>query len=200
MATLLTATALVSLLHGLIPSHWLPILAVGRREGWPSHKIYKVTLWAGLAHVLSTVILGLGLAALGAYLHDLATTFSQLIAPLILAVLGIFYVIEHYRHHHFHLNKMGKSRNIIWALAIAMFFSPCLEVEAYFLAAGMFGWPFVVSIAVIYGTISILGMLIWVRLALHGLNRLNWHAWEHQAGLITGVTLIISGIIIWLHP
>jgi hypothetical protein len=38
-------------------------------------------------------------------------------------------------------------------------------------------------------------MVIWVTIAYHGLNKFNWHALEHKAGIIAGVTLIASGII-----
>jgi hypothetical protein len=38
-------------------------------------------------------------------------------------------------------------------------------------------------------------MVVWVWLAQHGLHRLNWHRWEHNAGIITGITLVVSGII-----
>ena len=41
-------------------------------------------------------------------------------------------------------------------------------------------------------------MLLWVFLAMRGLKKLDWHALEHNAGLITGVTLILAGILLFL--
>ena len=76
-----------------------------------------------------------------------------------------------------------------------MFFSPCMEIEAYFLLAGSFGWYAIMSIAVLYLIISVSGMVIWIRLAYKGIIKLNWHKLEHNAGIITGVTLIITGIL-----
>lgn len=78
-----------------------------------------------------------------------------------------------------------------------MFLSPCLEVEGYFLAAGQFGWVFVFVLAGVYAVVSITGMLLWVRLALSGLKRLDWHAW-YNAGLITGIVLLASGFMLLL--
>ena len=83
---------------------------------------------------------------------------------------------------------------VVFSLAAAMFFSPCLEIEGYFLTAGQYGWNFVLLVALVYGVVTILGMLLWVRLALGGLQRLDWHAVEHNAGLITGLTLVASGV------
>jgi hypothetical protein len=76
-----------------------------------------------------------------------------------------------------------------------MFFSPCFEIEAYFLMAGAQGWYMIALLAIVYTVITIAGMLVWVRIVYKGLLKLNWHAWEHNAGIITGVTLILTGII-----
>lgn len=197
MLTLLAGSAVLSFFHALIPSHWLPVLAIGRQENWPVRQILWVTFLAGLAHVLSTVLLGTILAALGGALTEKAENFALWVAPAMLTGLGLFYVYRHYYHHHFHLQRSNMRWGVVASLAAAMFFSPCLEIEGYFLAAGQFGWVFVGLMAMVYGVVTILGMLIWVRLALGGLQRLNWHKWEHNAGLITGATLILSGLALF---
>lgn len=198
MLTLLAGSAVLSFFHALIPSHWLPVLAIGRQENWPIRQILWVTFLAGLAHVLSTVLLGTILAALGGALAEKAEFFALWVAPALLTGLGLFYVYRHYYHHHFHLQRNNMRWGVVASLATAMFFSPCLEIEGYFLAAGQFGWAFVGLMAMVYGAVTILGMLIWVRLVLGGLQRLNWHKWEHNAGLITGATLILSGLALYL--
>jgi nickel/cobalt exporter len=76
-----------------------------------------------------------------------------------------------------------------------MFFSPCFEIEAYFLLAGTHGWRQVVLLSIIYTIVTVGGMVVWVRLAYQGLSKLNWHALEHYAGVITGVTLLLTGIV-----
>jgi len=81
------------------------------------------------------------------------------------------------------------------ALVVAMFLSPCLEIEAYFLLAGTKGWWAVLLIAALYLVISITGMIVWVRLTYTGILKFNWHALEHKAGIITGWTLIATGFI-----
>jgi hypothetical protein len=108
-------------------------------------------------------------------------------------------VRQHYTHHHFHLQKEKLEKknktSVILALVIAMFLSPCMEIEAYFLLAGTRGWHVMAGIAVMYSIITIAGMLIWIRVVYKGLLKLNWHKWEHNAGIITGLILIITGII-----
>jgi hypothetical protein len=82
-----------------------------------------------------------------------------------------------------------------------MFFSPCLEIEAFFIAAGQLGWWALTLIAVTYGALTIIGMVVWMTFALHSIQKYNWHKIENNAGLITGIILIITGIIgfIWHH-
>ncbi len=195
MIALLAGTALLSVFHALIPSHWLPVIAVARREHWATRQTLSVTLLAGAAHVLSTVLLGAIFAAIGGTLAKQAEGLTALFAPVILTGMGLFYIYQHYYHHHFHLHQQRTHWGLVASLALAMFLSPCLEIEGFFLVAGQFGWSFVALLALVYGLVTVAGMVLWVWLALHGLHRLNWHRWEHNAGIITGVTLIASGLL-----
>lgn len=194
MTTLLAASALLSFFHALIPSHWLPIIALGKSEGWSGTKVLGVTLLAGTAHVLSTIFAGFILSAAGEALTKNVDTLTRWLMPGILIAWGCYYIYAHYYHHHFHLHRQRSDWGVITSLALSMFFSPCLEIEAYFLAAGEHGRYFVFLLATVYAGISISGMVVWVWLAQHGLHRLNWHRWEHNAGIITGITLVLSGI------
>ncbi len=194
MNVLLWGGLTLSVSHALIPSHWLPIVAIARQNDWTMRQTLGVTLLVGLSHVLSTTIIGFALAEAGLWLTKEMAIFAQQLPPFLLIALGLFYWYQHYRHHHFHLHPQRTRWGVIGTLAVAMFFSPCLEIEGYFLAAGQYGWKFVGLLAFMYAIVTIVGMLTWVWLALHGLKRLNWHAWEHNAGLITGLTLLASGI------
>ncbi len=199
MISVFIGSLALSLLHAVIPNHWLPLLAIGRKEGWGLGEVLRVTFVAGLAHAFSTVLIGVLLSLIG---HELAVhidDFTHIIGPVILVLLGLYFVQQHYRHHHFHLHKtsIGKKSKaaVVAALIIAMFLSPCMEIEAYFLLAGTKGWYFLAAIALMYTIITVTGMLIWVRIAYKGVLKLNWHQWEHNAGIITGVVLIVTGIV-----
>ena len=199
MMSIFIGSLLISILHALIPNHWLPVLAIGKKEGWDLGETSRITFIAGLAHVISTVVIGILLGLIGEELSGHIDQFTHVIAPSILILIGFYFVQQHYRHHHFHLQKgiieKKTKRSIIIALVVAMFLSPCMEIEAYFLLAGTKGWYFMMAIAVLYSVITITGMLIWVRIVYKGLLKLNWHKWEHNAGITTGIILIITGII-----
>lgn len=199
MVSILTGSLLISLLHAVIPNHWLPVVAIGKKEGWSLAETTRITFISGLSHVISTVLIGVLLGLIGGELADHLDSFTRVIAPAILILLGFFFIRQHYKHHHFQVDKekieKKTKRSIITALVIAMFLSPCMEIEAYFLLAGTKGWQMMALIAIMYSVITIAGMLIWVRIVYKGLLKLNWHKWEHNAGIVTGITLIATGLI-----
>lgn len=199
MTSIIIGSLLISLLHAVIPNHWLPMLAIGRKQQWSLKETVQVTFISGLAHVVSTIIIGILLGVIGIQLSGHIEGFTRIVGPSILVLMGLYFLRQHYVHHHFHLHKQqttSKSKGkIIAALVTAMFLSPCMEIEAYFLMAGAKGWWLMALIAGMYAVVTLAGMLLWVRFAYNGLIKLNWHKWEHNAGLISGGVLIVTGLI-----
>jgi nickel/cobalt exporter len=202
MITLITGSLVLSVLHAIIPNHWLPVLAISRKEKWDLAETSRVTLIAGLSHAASTVLIGVMLALIGAGLAVFVESFTAFIAPALLVALGLFYIWQHSRHHHFHMHgqpqQTSNKNRLIISLASAMFFTPCFEIEAYFLVAGAEGWWLVALLAALYTFVSVAGMVVWVRLAHRGLLKMNWHSLEHNAGIVTGLTLVLSGLLTFL--
>lgn len=199
MFSIITGSIILSLLHATIPNHWLPVIAIGRKENWTLAEVTNVTFISAIAHGLSTVIIGFILGFVGARIADRIDHFTHYIAPVILIVLGIFFIYRHHNHKHFQINddiKKKKSKSgIIIALVLAMFLSPCMEIEAYFLLAGSQAKWLIWFIASLYLIITTAGMVVLVRFAYMGILKLNWHKLEHNAGIITGATLVGTGIL-----
>jgi putative Mn2+ efflux pump MntP len=199
MFSIITGSIILSLLHATIPNHWLPVIAIGRKENWSIGEVTRVTFISAVAHGLSTVLIGFLLGYLGAQMADRIEHFTHYIAPAILILLGVIFIYRHHNHKHFHLDdniKKRKSKNkIIIALVAAMFLSPCMEIEAYFLLAGTQAPWLIWFIAALYLIITTAGMVFLVRFAYMGVLKLNWHKLEHNAGIITGVTLVATGIL-----
>lgn len=198
MITLVTGSLVLSILHALIPNHWLPVLAISRKENWTIRETTAVTFFSGASHAISTVLIGVVIALLGIELSERIEVFAHIVAPIILVGLGIFYIYQHHRHKHFHLHgteKQLSKRKVVLSLVIAMFFSPCFEIEGYFLMAGAHGWEQVAILSILYTVVTVGGMVTWIRLAYRGLFKFNWHALEHNAGIITGATLITTGVV-----
>ncbi|MEJ0054641.1 MAG: hypothetical protein WDN75_02755 [Bacteroidota bacterium] len=187
---------------GSFPTIGFPCLRSARRKNGTWRKRRGVTLIAGLAHAASTVLIGVLLAFIGSQLAAAVENFTAYVAPALLVALGIFYIYQHSRHHHFHMHgdpeQAINKKRIIFSLASAMFFTPCFEIEAYFLVAGAESLLLFALLAVLYTVVSVSGMIVWVRLTHSGLLKMNWHSLEHNAGIITGVTLMLSGVLTFL--
>ncbi len=190
----------LSILHAIIPNHWIPLVTLSRKQQWSLAQTLRVTVLAGGAHVLSTVLIGLLISALSLRLSHEFEEWTSWISPALLVGLGIYFIYQHYHHHHFHIQPKNGQKTIrqqIKVIVLAMFFSPCLEIEALYILAGQEGWASVLSLSMLYITVTLVGMLLWVYVVYLGLEKLNrnWHQLEHSSGIIAGVILILTGIL-----
>src|SRR5678816_3677441 len=98
MYSILTGSILISALHALIPNHWLPVLAIGKKEGWSLSETSRITFIAGMSHVISTIIIGLLLGLIGGELAKQIDSFTHIIGPCILILMGLYFIRQHYKH------------------------------------------------------------------------------------------------------
>lgn len=200
MSEILTGTIVISILHAVIPSHWIPLVTFAKLQKWSDKETMLVSFYLAVAHVLSTILLGIILGLLFFQVSQSYIIFLEWIGPIVLMISGIYFVYRHHTHHHFHidahmLDNTKTRKQIIYALLAYMFLSPCLEIEAFFINAGMQGWAFLGICILAYMTISIVGMVCWVYVSIHGLKLVHTHRMEHYAGIITGITMILSGLL-----
>lgn len=199
---------LLSIVHALIPSHWLPLVAIGKAEKWNSKETTTVAVITAVAHTLSTVVIGIVVGFVGYKLSETYHYIIHYIAPVVLIVLGLIYFYLEYRHskiksahHHHHVDidgivKSRKSRrSIILTLSIAMFFSPCLEIEVYYFTASRLGWIGIGIVSTVYFFVTVIGIVTLVYLASKGVQKLKWHFLEHHEKIISGAILIIVGLL-----
>ena len=189
----------ISILHAILPNHWLPVVAIARQFGWSGRKTAWITVLAAFSHSLSTVIIGI-ILALGGITLDGFLPYFRFVAAGILILLGGLFIWRHQHHMHFHLRDIPLDTKsslsaIIGTLMLAMFFSPCLEVGALFLVSGIEGFYVTLIIAATYTITSAAGMALFSWLALHGLKKIDWHKLEHNSGLISGIILVLTGIL-----
>jgi nickel/cobalt transporter (NicO) family protein len=201
MIQLLLGSILLSLLHAAIPNHWLPLVLIGRSEGWLPRETLLVAGIAGLAHTLSTIGLGLVIGFIGVELAYSYEAFTTVVAPLVLIFMGLLYFgldLAHSRHEHLPPIKQlaRKSKGaIILSISLAMFFSPCLEIETFYFTAGRYGWIGIATVSVVYLIITISGIVGLVALGGRGLEKVSWHWLEHHEKKVTGFTLIGLGVL-----
>src|SRR4051794_16064111 len=105
MVSIITGSLIISLLHAVIPNHWLPVMVIGKKEQWTTAEITSVTFTCVLAHGISTILIGLVLSMVGAKLDNSVTHFKNIIPPFILIAIGLIFIYRHHRHRHFHINE-----------------------------------------------------------------------------------------------
>jgi len=196
MLELLTGCLLLSLLHAAIPNHWAPVLAIARAERWPLRRAVGVTLVAGLAHVLSTVLLGLGLGLLGWRLAAQFSQFAGVAAPALLIGIGLLYALSGPGHSHpdpAPVTPRPRGR-VVLGLAATMFLAPCLEIQTFFLAAGTRGTPALALVMATYLVVSVGAMSALVAGAYSGLRRLNLDGLARYERRSTGAVLMLVGV------
>lgn len=196
MLQLLTGALLLSLLHAAIPNHWAPVLAVARAERWSLRRAVGVTLVAGLAHVLSTVLLGLALGLLGWRLSARFSQFASVAAPALLVAIGLLYAFSGPGHTHPDPNPvpMRPRSRVVLGLAATMFLAPCLEIQTFFLAAGTQGMATLALIMTTYLVVSVGAMSALVAVAHTGLRRLNLSGLARHERRFTGAVLVLVGV------
>jgi hypothetical protein len=203
LTQILLGSLLLSAIHALIPNHWIPLVAIGRAEGWRRSETLAVTAIAGLAHVTSTILIGIVAGLLG---YELSTRYSSLtaiMAPLILIGLGVVYLaLEAFgrRRQHQHIamprraSKVSRA-SLVASLSVGMFFSPCIEIEAYYFTAGALGWQGIATVSLVYLSVTVAGMVLLVDLGLKGAARIESHFLEHHEKGVTGLLLVGLGVL-----
>jgi nickel/cobalt exporter len=195
---------LLSVIHALIPNHWVPLIAISKTEKWTNKETYAATFITGFSHTISTIIIGIMVGFAGIKLTESYHNITKVAAPIILVLIGIIYFLidlkSSQHHHNYKINdqtiKNEKSKlAIITSLSIAMFLTPCFEIEAYYFQAGTIGWLGILIVSSVYLLITLILMSALVYLGLKGVNRFKSHYLEHHEKRITGIVLILLGLI-----
>jgi nickel/cobalt transporter (NicO) family protein len=208
MYQIFIGSLILSTIHALIPNHWLPLIAVSRTEKWTRNQTLWATVITGVSHTLSTIIIGVVVGLIGYKLAARYAIISETIAPGILIALGLLYIVRNFfsGHLHDHAVKPGvtggsekKSRwvAILTSLSVAMFLTPCIEIEAYYFQAGTIGWTGIFIVSAVYLITTVVLMLSLVSLGMKGVNTFKSHFLEHHEKAVTGSVLIALGVLAW---
>lgn len=195
----LLSTFTVALLHTLIPSHWLCFVVVGRAHGWRIRKTLAVAAAAGVLHVVSTVVLGVGVDHFGkAFLRE--ETLER-VSALVLVGLGCLYLLVHiFRtgHHHEH-DEAVTEKTAFAALLFSLVLSPCsAAIPLLVAAAGSIRWVALIAGVLLVTTVG--GMILLVGLTSLGIEKLQLKFFDRYEKLIVGLTLCaLGGVIFLLH-
>ena len=107
---LLAAAAGVGLGHAILPDHWVPLAVIGRTRRYPLARVARLSLLAGIAHVMVSLLLGAIIVAIGLQFRSAIEGAQNAIVGTILILTGIgFAVFELTGRGHGHSHEHGHS-------------------------------------------------------------------------------------------
>jgi nickel/cobalt exporter len=100
---LLAAAAGVAVGHAILPDHWVPLAVLGRSRRYPLSKIARLSLLAGITHVLLSLILGGAIIAIGLQFRSTVQSAQDAIIGCLLMATGVGFAafeLSGQRHSH----------------------------------------------------------------------------------------------------
>jgi nickel/cobalt exporter len=86
---LLAAAAGVGVGHAILPDHWVPLAVVGRTQRYPLARVARLSLLAGIAHVLVSLLLGAIIVVIGLQLRSTVQSAQNTIIGVVLMLTGV---------------------------------------------------------------------------------------------------------------
>jgi hypothetical protein len=194
------ATIILSLIHGSIPNHWLPFVAISRTEKWSFKTLFYVISFGAFFHSLSTALLGFFISYLGYHISTIHQ-LEKILPTFFMILLGMIYIIlnHHNDDHKIQYSSTNKLYLNLFFLYSGMFFSPCLEIEAVYFAIGKYGFFAFILISLIYMIITLLSMQFFTYLGFKSLVKYYPKFLEEQEKKIVGIILILLGIFSYFY-
>lgn len=211
----------ISFLHTITgPDHYLPFIALSKSRGWSFSKTIFWTVVCGCGHVWSSVLLGLGGAALGWSLSKISwlqsvrgglAGWSLLGFGLLYSVWGLIRARQNKKHKHFDLYDDGsvyvfehrhgevvtpKERHAVtpWVMFIIFLLGPCEPmIPLLYFPAVKNSLQGMLLLIVIYTFFTLATMVLMVILGFYGISFLKTGKLERYMHALGGVTIFICG-------
>jgi len=217
---LLTASG-IACLHTIAgPDHYLPFIALSKARGWHFGKTLVWTIICGCGHVWSSVLLGLGGAALGWSISK-TTLFENVrggLAGWVLLLFGLIYgswgwirahknkthkhfdtyedgTIYVYEHKHGEAVRPQERHKVTpWVMFIIFLLGPCEPmIPLLYFPAARNNWWGMLLLIIVYTIFTLFTMVIMVTLGYYGISFLKTGKLERYVHALGGLTLFICG-------
>ncbi len=210
---LLLAAAGVGFGHAILPDHWMPLAVVGRTQRYPLRRVARVSLLAGIAHVLVSVVLGALIVLVGLQFRHAVQSAQDTVVGLILVLTGVaFAAIEltgrgHHHgpgghtHDHDHDHPHPVERGRFGGLAGIMVpfgaaASPDLTILPVFLAACASGVGAAIGSVVVFAAVTIATIVGLTLAATRGGYQITGAWLERWGNAFTALVLVTIGALV----
>jgi len=219
---LITAAITIACLHTITgPDHYLPFIALSKSGRWSFTKTILWTITCGCGHVWSSVLLGLGGAAIGWNLPKISMLenirggvagWALLTFGLIYCVWGLWRAYKNTKHKHFdtgvdgelyvYEHKHGRAiqqseRHKVtpWVMFIIFLLGPCEPmIPLLFFPAAKHSFDGMLLLIFVYTLFTLLAMIVMVTFGYYSLSFLKTEKLEKYMHALGGLTLLICGL------
>jgi len=206
----IATAAVVATTHALIPDHWLPYVLAGKARGMPSSRVVGMAAAGAIAHLFSTVIVGLVFVLAGnAVAANVSEGLDRLIG-LVVTGLGLYLLWRGFvRREHPHEQREchhGKgdthrshcAPRLVgsdYTLGAILGARPCAEAVPIFLASstrGVFSSLAAIATWIVVTLVSMVG-IVW--LSTRGLETARFAWLDRNSDIISGAIITVVGIL-----
>jgi hypothetical protein len=214
---LIAAAAGVGLGHAILPDHWVPLAVVGRTQKLSLRRVARLSLLAGIAHVLVSLVLGGIIIALGLQFRSAIESAQNAIIGAVLILTGLgFLVLELTGHGHSHSHEHGHSHGhdhdhephshspsesrARGLAAIMVPFgaaaSPDLTILPVFLAAAAAGAAAAVGALIVFSAVTIGTIVTLTLFACFGGYQIQGQWLDRWGNVFTALVLFAIGVLV----
>jgi nickel/cobalt transporter (NicO) family protein len=206
--------------HAILPDHWVPLAVLGRSRRYPLSKVARLSLLAGIAHVLLSLILGGVIIAIGLQFRSSIQSVQDTIIGCLLIATGLGFAAfelaghghshsdaghphSHHNHEHEaheHPDDHEPRRGVRGLAAIMVPFgaaaSPDLTILPIFLAAATVGAGTAIGSLIIFGAVTITTITGLTLAATRGGYEIRGQWLDRWGNTVTAITLIVIGALV----
>ena len=207
LLSLLGAGFVTAFLHAALPTHWLPFVLVGRGQRWTLPQVLTAVATAGLAHILSTAVVGGLIVAAGIAMDQWISGLLPGLSAGLLFLFGAFYLGRALLRPaimaggpSLALSEPTVSHGAaFWGLVAMMAISPGEVLLPIYLSQATQGLLVLSALTLAFAAGTVLGMTLFTVLARAGWSVLRLERWARYEGVILGLALILIGLLVFLR-
>lgn len=205
--SLLGAGFVTAFLHAALPTHWLPFVLVGRAQRWTLPRMMGAVTTAGLAHIVTTAIVGGLIVAAGLAMDQWLSGLLPHLAAVLLFLFGTFYLSRALIRGP--VPATGPTLELaeptvshaaaFWGLVAMMAVSPGEVLLPIYLSQAEEGLAVLAALTVVFALGTVSGMAVFTLAARAGWSVLRLERWARYEGAILGGALIVIGLLVLTH-
>ncbi|GAA0203154.1 threonine/homoserine/homoserine lactone efflux protein [Brevundimonas nasdae] len=207
LLSLLGGGFVAAFLHAALPTHWLPFVLVGRAQRWGTGRTLSAVVAAGLAHIVTTAIVGGLIVAAGLALDQWISGLLPHLSAVLLFLFGAFYLARAMLKRPVTAGGPAldspepavSNRAAFLGLVMLMALSPGEVLLPIYLSSASEGIAALSLLTVVFALGTVAGMAVFTSLASAGASILRLERWARYEGAVLGLALITLGLIVATH-